>query len=190
MLAITTAGLLAAMGSCPDGSEPEVQTNPFNESVPDGPSYRWSACTGTATPHVADTNPQTREHLCRASTGYTPCCLAQYGQLDANREAMELDRGAANAATIACIESGLSESFFEGLLPNDIAMRMAFVDSCGRGLRHIELPVVEDGETVGYALVSTVDCRHGLVSAGAVGGIVAGSVLGPFAVATAARALL
>ena len=37
--------------------------------------------------------------------------------------------------------------------------------------------------------MSTVDCRHGLVSAGAVGGIVAGSVLGPFAVATAARAL-
>ena len=65
------------------------------------------------------------------------------------------------------------------------------MEGCGRGLRHIEVPVVEDGETLVTLLMSTVDCGHSAgLSAGAVGGIVAGSVLGPFAVATAARALL
>ena len=184
MLAMAAAGLLAAMGSCPDGNFPVVATEPIQESVPDGPSILTSRCTGTEEPHVADTNPQTREHLCRASTASTPCCYAFYGLLDLNRQALwETGSG------IFCYEPGLSESFFEGSPPNEVAMGMAISDSCGRGLRHIEVPYVENGETVETILMSTVDCRHGLVSAGAVGGIVAGSVLGPFAVATVARAL-
>ena len=80
MLAITTAGLLAAMGSCPDGSELLLQ------QYPGDPPFYISACNkGEAYTHLTVPNqPQTKEHMCRASTASTPCCGGVYKGFDEN----------------------------------------------------------------------------------------------------------
>ena len=184
MLAITTAGLLTAMGSCPDGSEPAVQ--PYEDNA----RLFMSTCN---TLFPVPNQPQTREDLCRASTASTPCCGGTYRVLTDG--IAQIAQGSVHKP-IYCLG---------GVLPakDDLHQDLwgdgarAVMGSCGRGLQHIEFKVetLENDDdplsvTETTLLMSTVDCRHGLVSAGAVGGIVAGSVLGPFAVATVARALL
>ena len=185
MLAMAAAGLLAAMGSCPDGSEL------FLNQAPEDPPFYMSACGNSESyTHLAVPNqPQTKEHLCRASTASTPCCGGMYKALDENGTAILIDEADVEGTEIYCL-GGVLPAGFEG---KEISLLYPpIMEGCGRGLRHIELPVdnVQDGKP-GTVLMSTVDCGHSAgLSAGAVGGIVAGSVLGPFAVATAARALL
>ena len=174
-----------ALGSCPDGREPVLQQTPEDQ-----PFY-MSVC-GNETDYTlfpVANQPQTKEHLCRASTASTPCCGGTYRVLEDG-----VTRN--NPLPIMCIGGVLpaNDDLHIDRAENGVSVIM---EGCGRGLRHVEFEferLDNDDDplsvTKNTLLMSTVDCGHSAgLSAGAVGGIVAGSVLGPFAVATAARAL-
>ena len=165
MLAMAAAGLLAAMGSCPDGSELLLVQKD------EDPPFYMSGCgneTGDYTLFAVPNQPQTKEHLCRASTASTPCCGGTYRVLEDG-----VVRN--NPLPIMCIGGVLpaNDDLHIDRAENGVSVIM---EGCGRGLRHVEFEferLDNDDDplsvTKNTLLMSTVDCGHSAgLSAGAV----------------------